>query len=89
MTFWVHQSYHEVVQFRNAESIKEHFTIWNLNDAIRLILTPVVVLGVMPNDLNRAPWSVVAAIATFSMMLKAIDWMRLFDLTSFYIHLIG
>ena len=29
-----------------------------------------------------------AAFATFSMFVKVLDWMRLFDETSFYIHLI-
>ena len=29
-----------------------------------------------------------AAFATFSMFVKVLDWMRLFDQTSFYIHLI-
>ena len=29
-----------------------------------------------------------SAIASFSMLLKAFDWMRLFDLTSFYVLLI-
>ena len=45
----------------------------------------------MPNDplISLETLRIMAAIATFSMILKMYDWMRLFEATSFYILLIG
>lgn len=51
-------------------------------------MTPVVVLAVTSNDMNRGTWAVMAAIVAFTQVVKAIDWMRLFGKTAFYIELI-
>ena len=64
--------------------------MWNLNDMIRLTLCPLIVICSIPNDplISLETLRILAAIATFSMILKMYDWMRLFEATSFYILLI-
>ena len=53
--------------------------MWNYNVTLRIILTPVVVLAATRNDINRGLLAVMAAILAFSLVAKAIDWMRLFN----------
>ena len=57
---------------------------------IWLTLSPVVVLLLMPShSFVPLEWlSIMAAISSFSMLLNAFNWLRLFDGTSFYILLL-
>ena len=65
-------------------------SVWNVNDAIWLTLCPVIVLTSIPSQtwIDIDSLASMAAFATFSMFVKVLDWMRLFDQTSFYIRLI-
>ena len=85
------QIMNEIEQMKGSESFREHFdSLWNKNDAIWLILSPIIVLASIPSN----PWIemenlvTLSSIATFSMLVKVFDWMRLFDQTSFYVLLI-
>ena len=53
-------------------------------------MTPILVIFIMSTEfwISRDIIVVVAALCSFSMMLKLLDWMRLFNETSFYILLI-
>ena len=69
----------------------DHFkSIWNVNDLIWLTLCPVVVVTSIPSQtwIDIDNLASMSAFATFSMFVKVLDWMRLFNQTSFYIHLI-
>ena len=69
----------------------EHFSsIWNVNDVIWLTFYPVIVLTSIPTQtwIEIDSLATMSAFATFSMFVKVLDWMRLFDQTSFYILLI-
>jgi len=91
MVFQVYQIYHEAVQFKAKKDFKGHFSsMWNANDTIWLTLCPVIIVTSIPSQtwINIDNLASMAAFATFSMFVKVLDWMRLFDNTSFYIHLI-
>ena len=86
-----YQIYHEVAQARRANSLLEHFdNFWNYNDAVWLTLCPFVVIFSMPKELmiSSGLLCTMSAFATFSMLIKVMDWMRIFSFTSFYIFLI-
>ena len=56
-----------------------------------MALTPFVIIVSLPKkELLFETETIVtmSAIATFSLMIKLMDWMRLFDATAFYVHLI-
>ena len=83
--------YHEIVQFIGADTWREHFSsVWNFNDIIWLTLGPIIVAASIPTKclINQDILIVMSAFVCFSMMVKALDWMRLFDKTAFYILLI-
>ena len=78
----MHQIYHEVIQFSASKGLKDHFTsFWNQNDAIWLTLCPVIVVASIPSEtwIGMNNLASMAAFATFSMFVKVLDWMRLFD----------
>ena len=77
-----YQIYHEYVQIREAVSLTIHFrSVWNVNDAIWLTLCPVIVVMSIPSQtwIGIDNLASMAAFATFSMFVKVLDWMRLFD----------
>ena len=61
-----------------------------MNDAIWLTLCPVAILLSMPDELpiEIETFTAMTAFATASMLIKLMDWMRIFSFTSFYIYLI-
>ena len=82
---------HEVICFRSADSILDHFaSIWNINDLLWMTLTPFFVIITLPSQplIDKSTSVVIASVASFSMMIKILDWMRLFDATAFFVHLI-
>ena len=86
-----YQLYHEIAQARRSSRLMEHFdNFWNYNDAVWLTLCPTVILLSMPTELpiNSGALTTISAFATFSMLIKVMDWMRIFNYTSFYIYLI-
>ena len=59
-----------------------HFSsIWNVNDAIWLTLCPVIVLMSIPTRtwIDIESLASLSAFATFTMFVKVLDWMRLFN----------
>ena len=55
-----------------------------------MTLTPFFVIITLPSQpvIEKSSSVVIASVASFSMMIKFIDWMRLFDGTAFFVHLI-
>ena len=85
-----HQLYLERKQYRNSgESLRKHFeSVWNKNDALWLALTPTFIIGSLVG-VSASTLARLAAFSSFSLVLKAFDWMRLFDRTAFYILLLA
>ena len=82
MASLAHQIYEEFIQIRESLSLANHFkNVWNINDAIWKPLCPVIVLISMPSHtwIDIENLATISAFATFSMLVKVLDWMRLFD----------
>ena len=64
--------------------------MWNINDLIWLALSPIIIIFSIPAKtlISLECLQALTAIASFSMMVKVFDWMRLFEGTSFYVLLI-
>ena len=88
----MNQAYNEYVQMSREESIWDHFTsIWNWNDLFALGLTLFVILATIQVDQNHISNDVIRVLSAFALyftMIKIFDWLRLFDGTAFYVHLI-
>ena len=83
----------EIRQQKSSEdsSWMDHFfDLFNIADIVHLVLTPVLIVVNFPAN----PWigletqRVLASFIACALMLKAYDWLRLFEQTSFYILLI-
>lgn len=87
-----YQLYHKFITIRALTSYKEYFTsIMHLNDTFWLIITPMIVISSVPTQtivFEMEDLRMLSALAVFSMMIKLLDWLRLFDQTAFYIFLI-
>lgn len=90
--------YHEFVQanadksLRFSKKVVKHFSsFWNWNDFVWLTFGPTVIFCSIPTEfwIESEKLVTVGSFVTLSMMIKAFDWMRLFDQTAFYIQLIG
>ena len=69
-----------------------HFSsLWNVNDLVGLALILCIVLTSMLEKswIPIEKLRILASIASCSQILKAYDWMRLFEGTAFYILLIS
>ena len=78
----VYQIINEIVQMQENGSVREHLdSLWNKNDVIWLILFPTIVLASIPSDswIEMENLVLLSSFATFSMLVKVLDWMRLFD----------
>lgn len=83
--------YSEVEQFMSSASLKDHFrSVWNMNDVLWLTLCPFIIVTSLPSEalISLPTLVILSAMATFSLLVKVMDWMRLFKSTSFYILLI-
>ena len=87
-----YQLYHKFITIKALTSYKEYFTsIMHLNDTFWLIITPMIVISSIPTEtilFKTEDLRMMSALAVFSMMIKLLDWLRLFDQTAFYIFLI-
>ena len=87
-----YQLYHKFITILALTSYKEYFTsIMHLNDTFWLIITPMIVISSVPTQtivFEMEDLRMLSALAVFSMMIKLLDWLRLFDQTAFYIFLI-
>lgn len=91
LAFLSHQVYNEVVQYCGSAGFFDHFnTIWNFNDLFWQTTCPFIVLVSIPSQrlIETEVLITLSSFATFGIMIKGLDWMRLFDKTSFYILLI-
>ena len=65
-------------------------SFWNKLDFMDLLLTLFIVLMTMPKQSDIINFvRILAAFSSCLKMTKLFDWLRLFDSTSFYIHLIS
>ena len=83
--------YFEIIQACAESKWYQHYdNFWNINDALWLSFGPIVVVASIPTTFLIDPHSLVimTTLTSFSMMIKAMDWMRLFYKTAFYILLI-
>ena len=68
-------------QMCDSKSCGGHFSSgWNVNDAIWLIICPIIVIASMPSEtmIDQEVLIVMSSFATFTMLIKLFDWMRLF-----------
>ena len=86
---WCYQALSEIKQVKNEEKSCNHFkSVWNWFDMAGILLTLfVIVCGANEPDalVNKESLRVVAAFASFFILLKTFDWLRLFEGTAFYI----
>ena len=66
-----------------------HFgTFWNYNDMLYLILNVTILISKHFSLIAIEKQRYMAAIASVSIWLKLLDWLRLFDNTAFFVALI-
>ena len=72
------------------ESIREYFNFWNFLDVISLLCSLAVTLCILLKAVESTEMlRLLAAVASLCQVSKILDWLRLFDSTAFYIHLLG
>ena len=90
--FFVNQVNCEIKQYFASEEGLDYFKdLYNVNDQAYLILNFLVLLMTLNGDngfVNRNLQRTLAAISSFLLWVKVIDWLRLFQNTAFYVHLI-
>ena len=75
----------------SMDSKREYFlNVWSINDITSLTLTLIILSTSLPDEtLIEVSWlRAMAAIASMTLFIKVFDWLRLFEKTAFYIHLI-
>ena len=90
IVFLLNQCFCELRQFKKEKNYLQYITnFWNLNDLSYLFLNMLLLIfhifDIVPLEQQRY----IASISTVLMCIKIIDWLRLFDKTSFYISLIN
>ena len=87
--FIVNQLRLECYQLIGLENKMEYFSsFWNMIDLTGLLLTlTIVFLSFFLNDIGLL--SVLTSFASFFLLIKVFDWLRLFEQTAFYILLVG
>lgn len=90
---WCFVAYNEVKQLRNSPVWYKYFaSFWNWADITGCLLNIfIIVCGMIQNEepyVSNETLRIFAAIASFCILLKAFDWMRLFEGTAFYILLV-
>ena len=66
-------------------------SLWDINDLIHILIVLIMhfahIFGVDKIGLNLS--SILAAFGGFSLIIKFYEWLRIFEMPSFYIYLIG
>ena len=93
IVMWCLMVYNEIKQICSSKHWYRYFSnFWNWADLTALSLTIFVfICGMIENEVSYISYEtlrVLAAIACFCIVLKAFDWMRLFEGTAFYILLV-
>ena len=85
----------EILQYRATGDFKKHFwNFWNLVDLFALSLTSVLSTHWLLNWIFDITWvdvsdlRLMAAFASFLLIAKIFDWLRLFESTAFYVQLL-
>ena len=87
---WSYQAWNEVLQIGDR-GFTYLSSFWNLLDITDSIFT-IMIVGVIMELITFIPIEIAAVMAAFSScfkVMKLFDWLRLFEATSFYIHLIS
>ena len=81
----------EVKQFKGLSQKWQYFTyVWNLIDFIGLFLSLVFNIHTLAewHEIPVENLRIMAAFATCAIFIKLYDWLRLFEMTAFYVLLV-
>ena len=68
--------------------LTKHFdNFWNYNDLVYLLLNTFLMIANVSGRISIEHQRTVAAIASISIWIKLLDWLRLFDRTAFFVAL--